>query len=740
MKNIFRYILALAAVSLTAVACVKETPFQPGDPEEEGCYGVYFPAQESDLVRDPADAKTATISVMRTNTEGAITVPVTVVDTAGIFTVSELVFEDGQSESSISLEFPDAEVGVTYELSLSIDDWQYASKYSSNPNTLSFSILFEKWNDLGVGTFTDVVASQVLTNFDVISTDVHIYQNDADKTQYRIPMSGIYSDSCDEYLYLTLMSPGNSVGDVVVTQDGLVWFDPFDTGISVSTDGGVGNMLYYHMGATGAEENLWAYSYVAQYADDGKTPEVIRLAPYVLIGNTGYGADMSQEANAITIVFPGGELVDYSLSVLTGLTADGLLPVQFTVGADVDEVRYQVYEGTLTAGEVANYTSLIGLGDTEYEVAPVLGSPFSISCSATGLYTLVAVSMDAEGEAQQSVSTQVYYLAEGEEMPVAVFAGIEATNKYGGRGWTSDNTMEYYIYGSDLVSVKTYLARYDAFMQNQQAVINSLLGQPDVDAETLEQINGTGTIGVYSGQTPGTEYVFLVYASNGYESTAIYATTKTTGVFDVNLEDILGTYEVTYTSYFNGPGLTESWVIEASDDDEKGNIMLTSIAGLSGGNPVYGNFDKESATMSFFDSQLIGNLDASTALYFMNANSYDDVSFDIVSDNSFTGPSEMFGINVNGGGQWYEIYTSVSAVKTGDASASTYGTFSVERKAVEAGTKIEGTAGYQPEAVLCGPREARKAEFSVELTPGAAPIERSFDRTSVEGYATLVNE
>ena len=740
MKNIFRYILALAAVSLTAVACVKETPFQPGDPEEEGCYGVYFPAQESDLVRDPADAKTATISVMRTNTEGAITVPVTVVDTAGIFTVSPLVFEDGQSESSISLEFPDAEVGVTYELSLSIDDWQYASKYSSNPNTLSFSILFEKWNDLGVGTFTDVVVSQVLTNFDAISAVVLIYLNDDDKNQYRIPMCVIYSDSCDEYLYLTLMNPGNSVGDVVVTQDGLVWFDPFDTGISVNTDGGVGNMFYYHMGATGAEENLWAYSYVAQYADDGTTPEVIRLAPYVLIGDTGYGADMTQEANAITIVFPGGELVDYSLSVLTGLTTDGVLPVQFTTGPDVDEVRYQVYEGTLTAGEIANYTSLIGLGDTEYEIAPVLGSPFGISCSATGLYTLVAVSMDAEGEAQQSASAQIYYLAEGEEKPVKVFAGIEATNKYGGKGWTSDNTMEYYIYGSDLVSVKTYLARYDAFLQNQQAVINSLLSQPDVDAEILEQINGTGTIGVYSDQTPGTEYVFLVYASNGYESTAIYATTKTTGVLDVTLEDMLGTYDVTYTSYFNGSGLTESWVIEASDDETKGNIMLTSISGLSGGNPVYGNFDKETATLAFFDGQYIGNLDDATALYFMNAASYDDVSFDIVGEGRFTGPSEMFGINVNGGNSWYEIYTSVSAVKKSDASASASGAFSAADKTVNEVVKVEGVAGYQPEAVLCGPRKATKAEFSVELTPGAAPIERGFDRASVESYATLVNE
>lgn len=746
MKNIFRYILALAAVSLTAVACVKETPFQPGDPEEEGCYGVYFPAQESDLVRDPADAKTATISVMRTNTEGAITVPVTVVDTAGIFTVSELVFEDGQSESSISLEFPDAEVGVTYELSLSIDDWQYASKYSSNPNTLSFSILFEKWNDLGVGRWI-VGSNDYFTPFEA---SVHIWQNDEDPDMFRIPMvdaltgENVYTSDQDEYFYFTILNPGDKLGEVTISTDDLIYFDPYNTGYINSNYPGDPVYMLHIFNLTNTTEADAANNRVLYYqeaaGDEEPLPSAVAIAPFYYLMGAGGGWNQSVYEDVVTLVFPGGELVDYSLSVLTGLTADGLLPVQFTVGADVDEVRYQVYEGTLTAGEVANYTSLIGLGDTEYEVAPVLGSPFSISCSATGLYTLVAVSMDAEGEAQQSVSTQVYYLAEGEEMPVAVFAGIEATNKYGGRGWTSDNTMEYYIYGSDLVSVKTYLARYDAFMQNQQAVINSLLGQPDVDAETLEQINGTGTIGVYSGQTPGTEYVFLVYASNGYESTAIYATTKTTGVFDVNLEDILGTYKVTYTSYFNGPGLTESWVIEASDDEEKGNIMLTSIAGLSGGNPVYGNFDKESATISFFDSQLIGNLDASTALYFMNANSYDDVSFDIVSDKSFTGPSEMFGINVNGGSQWYEIYTSVSAVKTGDASASAYGTFSVEGKAVEAGTKIEGTAGYQPEAVLCGPREARKAEFSVELTPGAAPIERSFDRTSVKGYATLVNE
>ena len=206
MKNIFKYILAFAAVSAAAVSCVKEQPFQAGDPEEDGCYGVYFPAQEeTDLVLDPVESRTATISVMRTNTEGAITVPIEVTDTAGIFTVSTLSFEDGQSESSIRLDFPDAQVGVSYGLSLQITDWQYASKYSTNPTALGFSVLIEKWNDLGEGTFIDAVANQVLTAFEVIEAPVHIYQNDADATQYRIPMEGLYSDAVDDYLYFTLM-------------------------------------------------------------------------------------------------------------------------------------------------------------------------------------------------------------------------------------------------------------------------------------------------------------------------------------------------------------------------------------------------------------------------------------------------------------------------------------------------------------------------------------------------------
>ena len=144
MKNIYRYILAFGAMA-AAVSCMPETPYEPGEAEVDGCYGVYFPAQETDLVRDPSESRTATISVMRSNSEDAITVPLTVVDTSGLFTVSELVFEDGQSETTIDLSFEGVEVGVTYGVSFVIEDPQYASKYSSTPIALDFSVLYERW-------------------------------------------------------------------------------------------------------------------------------------------------------------------------------------------------------------------------------------------------------------------------------------------------------------------------------------------------------------------------------------------------------------------------------------------------------------------------------------------------------------------------------------------------------------------------------------------------------------------
>ena len=79
MKKIFYILSLLAAASIALVSCEPEiTPHEPGEPETNGCYGVYFPTQAAsgDHVYSPVQDKVLDVTVARTNTSGAITVPV----------------------------------------------------------------------------------------------------------------------------------------------------------------------------------------------------------------------------------------------------------------------------------------------------------------------------------------------------------------------------------------------------------------------------------------------------------------------------------------------------------------------------------------------------------------------------------------------------------------------------------------------------------------------------------------
>ena len=85
-------------MSFLMTSCVEEMTAQLGDPDNKDCYGVYFPSQKGlgDLQVGPDDAKSITLMVRRTNTKGALTVPLTVEsEHPGIFSVSELSFEEG---------------------------------------------------------------------------------------------------------------------------------------------------------------------------------------------------------------------------------------------------------------------------------------------------------------------------------------------------------------------------------------------------------------------------------------------------------------------------------------------------------------------------------------------------------------------------------------------------------------------------------------------------------------------
>lgn len=750
MKNIYRYILAFGAMA-AAVSCMPETPYEPGEAEVDGCYGVYFPAQETDLVRDPSESRTATISVMRSNSEDAITVPLTVVDTSGLFTVSELVFEDGQSETTIDLSFEGVEVGVTYGVSFVIEDPQYASKYSSNPIALDFSVIYERWIDLGEGTWIEGANSY----FSPFEEKVHIYQNDLDRNMFRVQMKwdtpdGVYAvhtEDADEYFNFVILQPGNKVYDLTISQEDLIYYDIYNTGYINSNYPDDPVQMLHPFGLVGATEAQGAYNHVLQYQDNG-LPAAVAVAPFYYLMNAGGGWNQSTYDDVVTIVFPGAVLTDYSLSIMSGETTGGVLPLQFVTGEDVASVKYKIYEGTVSTGILDSYVAGIGDGSIEAEVAPE--GAFGVKLGATGVYTVVAVSFDAAGAAQESASAEVRYVAEGDSMPVMAGAGIAATGKYGYLGdyYTAEHVLEYYIYGEDITAARALLLSSEEYAAYGSLAEVLLMSQPVLSAEVLAQINDGGVVGIYDERTPGTAYTFLVWLSNGYESTVLTAEASTAGSYDVTLSDMFGLYAVTGESYFNGPiAEPEAWILEPSDNPEAGNIMMTAFANMYVDSPIYGNFDAETRSLEFYDNQYVLAADGVGYLFFMNAETYDPISFSVWNEGCFNSPSSMFGLDVQSapaGGQdlgWYDIYVDVSAVKVADLSEeASVSAESIKASALHEAGKVDAAPSVAtPVEGVMGARVAEPAEYTVESLSGVV-LENNIDRSSTQDYAVLLQK
>ncbi len=659
--------MAFAALSFAAVSCVEEEVHKPGEADADGCYGVYFPAQESALTLDPAEPLTATIAVVRTVSTEEITVPVKLTDETGIFAISELKFEDGQTESTIEVTFENAEVGVKYACALAIEDPQYASKYSSNPVYLDFSVVREKWNDLGKGTYADKAGL-----WKSFTKEVTILQNDLNKNLFRLvmiagPEEYIYTDKSPANLELKVLKKGDTLfdGEVKIEEDDLVVYNPFDTGFLESSYND--NIWMYH--PAWFNNMSLSHNRVLQYQPDG-TPAGIQLAPMFYLPNAGAGSNQTEVDGVIVITFPGAVLTDYSLKIETGLAEEGELPVQFTLGPDVASAKYAVYEGQLNSAQKQKFAEAIGAGtETAAKDVPE-GGLFSVTLEKTGVYTIIGVTFDAEGKPQESEVAEFSYLAQDDTKPVTVSAGMVATGKYGENN-SSDNTLEYYVYGKDIVEAKIELFTTDELEAKYDDCVKALMKTKSLSDEELAKINSAESlVGIFTDRAPGTSYTMLVWASNGYEAKVIAVTAKTTGKLEVTLEEMLGTYAVNGTSYFNGPlEKPETWIIEASDNSEKGNIMLTAFASLRCQNPIYATVDTDLNIISIPDYQFFMAIEAQDwNMYFANGNSANPITFNIIGKGKFSGPSELFGIyieKISDGSElgYYDAYTSISAVK-----------------------------------------------------------------------------
>ncbi len=539
----FTYTLFAAAAGLFALSsCVKEA-VEVGEPENDS-YGVYFEtltsAQKS-VELDPSEDAVVTFTAYREKEEDKITVPVVLSATyegekgtesaRELFYYTDIIFEDGQTETTFEVGFPNAVTGTEYTCSVECVDKEYVHIYSDKPTSITFSVTRVKWNRLTgangeeYGSWTDDIVAYLFGMKNYTNDRVEIYERSDKPGYYRIKdaygthmlwymFGGRYSE--EDLLENT--TPGTYTF-VDATDPAKVYIIWGTTGSTISSDG------YIWIGSFCSENGFTkgkAYGTmsngVIKFPADGL---VIGFddAPYT------YGG-----SGNTTIVLPGCKDNDYSLEVEAGQSAEGKLPVNIKIGADVAKARYAVYEGTIADAD-ASFAALDVSRDETAEFVTET-STVDIELDETGVYSIVVAALNAGGDLVDYEIVKFSYVKSGDSQPVVLGLGINSAERYVGQGYSTDNTVEIWCYGTDIVEARIAVVKKVDYLSDPDACIETVAGTDPVSDEVLEAINGDGYAAPVTKLLPGTPYKFVVIASNGYETEVFVTETEVTTTGD----------------------------------------------------------------------------------------------------------------------------------------------------------------------------------------------------------------
>lgn len=539
----FRYLIYTIVSLLAAglVSCTEEE-FYPGEPELENCYGVYFPEEQPNATAhmlNPADPRTLTFNISRLNEEDAITVPVVVEGSEeGIFEVAPVIFEDGQKDAVVTVSFDKAENSKNYSCRLSVEDPQYALVYGQNPLSVEFSFTIIEWelvtgpNGEKTGMWRDDIVSSYFIPAAYLNQyaehSVTVYQRKDLANYFRI--DGAYTqDYVTSMLNVALIGATPTCTNPSLIIDASdpdhVWMDLQSIGVDLGGQ---------YSGVISIGSNVEEVFSGADNLYGTLKNGVIEFPANGLLRPSGSSLYYSNASGKTRLILPGYEAPDYSLAVQAGSCTDGQLPVAFQKGTDVAAVKYAVYQGRLDDGQVFSYADNI-INGTETN-AKTLGKDetvVAVSGLATGFYTLVAVAFDAENNSQGYTSVSFGYVAKGDDMSVKIDAGLIVSDKYAPQGYTSENSMEFYIYGEDIENAYMSLFTTSSLAGASDDVIASALVSQAADTQLgsaeISEINNGGYVDIFVGLNPATSYTLVVYAENGYESTLVRAEAVTLG-------------------------------------------------------------------------------------------------------------------------------------------------------------------------------------------------------------------
>lgn len=546
-----RYILP--AFVLMAFASCQEEVYQPGEADLLDCQGLYFPQEQATHYElSPKGKMELSFTVQRDKADFEAYVPYEMESSVeGMFEMEDefIYFDEDQKKATFKVYVSDDfELGENYSCTIKVTDPLYVSKYALSSSVLSFSVAVVDWvrvkspdgsEDMGVWrddfftSLSDIVGAPPTKPY--LEKEVEVYQRSDRPGYFRV--DAIYTpeylsqiangddsaaeglkDYCPaESIYINATNPEKVYVDAQFT-----FFNPYNF-----YEGVLGSGVY--MCSDVEEVFLSGYSNLyGKYKDGVITFPKKSLVVYLPVGVSVAG----NQAGKTRLVLPGYEGYDYGLSVSVAPAVEGVMPVTFTLDPDVAKVRYQVFEGHLTDVEFVSRLEEVKSGMKAVEITEA--GEYEFSTSKSGLYTLIACSYDAKGGFQEYDMVKFGYDTAEDPRDVDIHLGLIVSDRHAATGKTAENSMEFYVYGSDIKDAKIGLYKstnYDDFKENLEYQMENYM--PSLDNLQLDSLNRVGYTGVVSGLTTGTEYTLVVYADNGYHSGFFTAKASTEGVFDL---------------------------------------------------------------------------------------------------------------------------------------------------------------------------------------------------------------
>lgn len=160
MKYIYKSFVMLA-VALIAIACDPDAEnYTSGAQDSAGCQGVYFAGNYTKTVEVEPGTNSFKITLARTQTTATASVNLQVLnnDENAFVCPATASFAAGEETTDITVEVPNAQEGVNYNLKLAVTG-ENVSQYTNGYREIQVSFAILKWEKIGVGYFLDGMVS-----------------------------------------------------------------------------------------------------------------------------------------------------------------------------------------------------------------------------------------------------------------------------------------------------------------------------------------------------------------------------------------------------------------------------------------------------------------------------------------------------------------------------------------------------------------------------------------------------